>query len=788
MAKKLLISFLIIFILLFLAIGLFIIFQIQQMKPDYSGETPVAGLSSSVKIIWDENGVIHIEGKTVEDVIIASGYATAKERLWQMEMVRRVAKGQLSEIFGETTVDIDRLFLTLNLDSITIRNYQQISAESKEWLQNYATGINAFLKESQNDLPIEFMIMGFKPVPWTAEDCLLQNRLMAWLLNFNWRADFLYWQLASKLPAEKMQEIIPQWKNYPNILPDYSTIKNIQRLTDIHMQLREILNLPSGFWGSNSWAVSPQKMRNGKAWLANDPHLSLQLPSIWIEMHLKSENFEVMGFALPGSPGIIIGRNNFIAWGLTNGMIDDSDLFLEKVDTLENIFWKDNVKLPLHRREHLIRIKDKPDLIYTVYATETGPLVNGIISEMKTSQAITLKWVGAENSDELKTFIGLAFATNWSDFVNALQTYAVPAQNFVYADRQGNIGYHLAGKIPIRSYASGLIALPAWESKYKWTGWIAFDQLPQIYNPVEGFIVTANNQIQDKYPFYLSELWEPPFRALRIRQLLEEKSNLDFQDMKRIQNDGINLFAKEILPILIAELDSVPMRTISMEKIKTLFYGWDYSMDQESIAATIFETIQHFLIKNIFKDELDDKLYGYWLELPNSILRIFLQVFKNQESIWFDNVHTAETETRSMVIRQSIAEGLSWLEKNRGSDLTEWRWGQLHQLKLSHVLGKVALTDRIFNRGSYSVAGSNCTVNVATYRPDLSFAVYVGPSMRFIVDWGSTDWYWSIIPGGNSGHFLSKFYDDQIASWRDGRLKQVNLVPGESSRVIHLLP
>lgn len=777
-----------IFILLFLAVGLFIIFQVHQMKPDYSGDTQLPELHSAVKIIWDDNGVIHIEGKTVDDVVIASGYASAKERLWQMEMVRRVAKGQLSEIFGETTVDFDKLFLTLNLDSITIRNYQRISAESKEWLHNYAAGINAFLRETGNDLPIEFMLMGFKPAPWTAEDCLLQNRLMAWLLNFNWRADFLYWQLASKLTTEKMQEIMPQWKNYPNILPDYSTTKYFQRLTNIHLQMREILNLSSGLWGSNSWVVSPQKMRNGKAWLANDPHLSLQLPSIWIEMHLKADNFEVMGFALPGSPGIVIGRNNFIAWGLTNGMIDDSDLFLEKVDTLENIFWKNNVKLPLQRREHLISIKEKPDLIYTVYSTDNGPLVNGIFSEIKTSQSIALKWVGDEESDELKTFISLSLATNWSDFVNALRTYAVPAQNFVYADRQGNIGYHLAGKVPIRSYMSGLIPLSAWESKYRWTSWIAFDQLPQIYNPAEGFIVTANNHIQDKYPFYLSELWEPPFRALRIRELLAEKSNLDLQDMQRIQNDRINLLAQEVLPLLMVELDSVPIRPITREKIKTLFSGWDYSMDQESIAAAIFETIQYFLIKNIFKDELDDELYEYWLELPNAILRIFLQVFKNQESSWFDNVHTVEIETRSKIIRQSLAEGFNWLEKNRGSDLTEWRWGKLHRLKLSHVLGKVAITDRIFNRGPYPLAGSNCTVNVATYRPNLSFAVIVGPSMRFIVDWGSTDCYWSIIPGGNSGHFLSKFYDNQIVSWREGRLKQVNLEPGESSRVMRLLP
>jgi penicillin amidase len=788
MIKKFILGMIGVLFLLLLIIGIFILVQVNQLKPDYCDNFKIKELNKPVKISWDQGGVIHVEGESVADVVLASGYVTAKERLWQMEVMRRAAKGQLSEIFGDTTLNIDKLFLTLSLDSITTRNYLQISADSRDWLNWYSTGINAYLAAVGNDLPIEFILMNFKPSLWSPEDCLLQNRLMAWLLNFNWKADFLYWQLFSMISPEKIREIFPQWNNSLDIIPELHSWRSMQRLVAVSNQLNQIVGPGLGVTGSNSWVVSPQKTANKKAWLANDPHLNLQLPSLWIEMHLKAGVFEAMGFSLPGSPGIIIGRNNSLAWGLTNAMIDDSDLFLEKVDTSKGIYWKDNISYPLGKRECLIKIKDRPDLLYTSYHTENGPLINLFFPEIKATQSVSLKWVGWENSDELNTFIHLSSANSWTAFENCLQTYAVPAQNFVIADREGNIGYRLAGKIPIRSYDNGLLPQPGWDSRNLWKSWIPFNQMPKLFNPPEGFIVTANNRILSDYPYYLSELWEPPYRALRLRELLENNVLLDFQAMKEFQCDNKNLLAEEIWPIILSELDSVPLPNEYSEKVRDILQNWNFSMDRENIAASIFETFQHFLMINIFKDEMGNDIYKLWTDLPTFYLRIFLQVFKNEGSAWFDNINTAELETRSLIFRYSIIESLHWLEDKCGPDLENWRWGRLHQLKLQHSLGQLALTDILFNRGPFSAAGSGCTVNVGIYRHDRLFEMFVGPSLRFLVDWGSPDQYWSILPGGNSGHFLSEYYDNQISTWRNGNLKVVKLDEVKRAKVLNLSP
>jgi penicillin amidase len=788
MIKKFVLGLIGVLFLLLLVVAVFVLIQVNQLKPDYRDNFQIKELNKPVKISWDQSGVIHIEGESVADVVLASGYVTAEERLWQMEVMRRAAKGQLSEIFGDTTLNIDKFFLTLSLDSITHRNYLQISADSRDWLDWYSAGINAYLTAVGNDLPIEFILMGVKPALWSSEDCLLPDRLVAWLLNINWVADFFYWQLSSIISPEKIKEILPQGNNYPEIIPSPRFYRSMEGLIEINRHLNQILGLGYSMGGSNSWVVSPQKTADKKAWLANDPHLSLQLPSLWIELHLKAGLFEVMGFSLPGSPGIIIGRNNSLAWGLTNAMIDDSDLFLEKVDTLKGIYWKDSVSYPLHKRESLIKIKDRTDQIYTSYRTENGPLINLVFPDIKTDQFMSLKWVGQENSDELNTFIHFSSSQDWLSFESCLQTYAVAAQNFVMADRHGNIGYRLGGKIPIRSYEKGLLPQPGWDSRNIWKSWIPFNQMPKLFNPPEGFIVTANNRISNDYPYYLSELWELPYRALRLRELLENDSSLDFQDMKEFQNDTKNLLAKEIWPIILSELDSVSISADYYEKVKAILQNWDFSMDIESIAASLFETFQYFLITNIFKDEMGSDLFKLGMELPNFYLRIFSQLFKNEDSAWFDNINTAEVETRSFILRQSIIESLHWLENRCGPDLEDWRWGQLHQLKLRHSLGQVALTDLLFNRGPYSVAGAACTVNVGIYRYDKIFEVFVGPSFRFLVDWGLPEQYWSILPGGNSGHFLSEYYDNQLNTWRRGNLKVVELGGTKGAHELILSP
>lgn len=773
--KKIVLTALAVLTILFVAVGTFIYIQIKQMQPDYNGRTKISGIREPVTISWDSSGVVHIQGNHIEDVIFASGFTAAKERLWQMEVMRRVAKGNLSEIFGDTTVKIDRLFLTVGIDTLTKQNYQVLSQQSKKWLQLYADGINAYLETVGDDLPIEFLLLRMKPKKWSPQDCLLQHRIMAWFLNFNWKADLFYWKMYSTLSPSKFKDILPKWRKYPDIIKSSEAGELLSELWETDRQARQILGIPSSFLGSNNWVVSPKLAFNNHAMLANDPHLALQLPSIWIEMHLRAPGWDVAGFSLPGTPGIIIGKNRKIAWGVTNGMVDDSDYFIEKVDTIKKVYQEGGQEKALQIRDHVIKVKNKSDIFFSVYTTEHGPVFNGIFPKIKLSRFISLRWIGREKTDELMTFIHLMKAKNWEDFEEALQHYTMPAQNFVYADVEGNIGYRLGGKVPIRSYKTGLLPVTGYESENKWKGWIRFEEMPRLRNPERGWIATANNRVRQNYPYYLSDLWEPPYRIQRIEQLIRKHDSIKRTDMQNIQLDVKNLLAEEVLPAILAELNAIHIPGKLEEDVLSLLDNWNFEMDTKHIAPSVYEVMQYKMIKNIFQDEMGKPVFRVFTDLPNFYLRIFSQIFGNEQSSWFDNIQTDSIENRSDIIQKSFKETINYLQDSVSTDMEDWYWGNIHTLELKHTLGRVSLTKIIFNRGPFPVPGSGTTVNVGAYQYKNAFKMAAGASMRFLVDWGKSGFYWSVVPGGNSGSFLSPFYDNQIEKWRRGGIKKVNM-------------
>ncbi len=775
MTKKWIIGILFILFIIVISIGIFVFIQIQQMEPEYSGNFNIQGLKSPVTISWDSSGVIHLEGENVEDVIFASGFAEAKERLWQMEMMRRMARGKLSEVFGDTTLQMDKLFLTLGLDTLVEKIYENYSEESKTWLLQYAKGVNAYLRTIQDDLPIEFTLMGMKPEPWVPQDCILQTRVMAWFLNFNWKAEILYWQLYSRLSQSKYQEILPHWKDYPEIISSGQFEEFGKRLLGIDKQIRDLFGFSTNFVGSNNWVISPDRTQTGHAILANDPHLALSLPSIWIEMHMSSPEMNVAGFSLPGTPGIIIGRNPRISWGLTNGMIDDSDYFIEKIDTLRNVYYRDDQKKDLQVQTRQISVKNKEDQFFNVYRTDRGAIFNSIFPKISVDKFLSLKWSGWEKTDNLQTFIKLSRAKNWDDFVDALSHYTLPTQNIVFADKKGNIGYKLAGKIPIRTYKNGLLPVDGSVAANRWKSWTPFEELPEIFNPKRGWIATANNKVMEDYPYYLSFLWEPPCRMVRIKNFLENDSSLKLNSTKLLQSDVLNLMAKGLVPILISEI-KISEKTGGLEKdILLLLEKWDFRMHTEKVAPSIYEALQLKLIKNIFLDEMGSTLFDLFVNLPNFYWRIYAQVFKNPNSKWFDDIKTENIETRTDMINKSFKEAIAFLKNTVSSDIEDWQWGEIHQLELKHTLGENKLTREIFNKGPFSVPGSGTTVNVGSYPYKKPFIMNAGASLRFLVDWKLHDAYYSIIPGGNSGNFLSPFYDNQIARWQLGDYKKVKM-------------
>lgn len=767
-----------IFSAIFLLIAGYLWLQYQDLKPTYGEDEKISGISQRVAVGRDSSGVIHLEAGNEQDLMTAMGYEVASERLWQMDLMRRIGRGRLSEVFGDTTLKVDRLFLTLGLDSIALRNWEMASPQSRRWMQWYAAGVNAYLDQVGKNLPIEFQLLRFKPDAWQPQDALIIQRVFAWILNFSWKTDFIYNSLREKLPGKLFRQILPVYGNFPDIIKTdmLSEHAALPKLFELDNQVRTLFHLPVSGWGSNSWVISGEKSQNGKALLANDPHLELRLPSVWIELQLKCPVLNVSGFSIPGTPGIVIGRNDSIAWGLTNGMVDDSDYFIEKVDTVKKVYLQGHSFYPLKIQIRKIQSRDGERFV-KVMRTRHGPLLNGLFPDIRQKQWLALRWTGADNSDDVLAFYKLARAKNWANFREALSYYGLPAQNFVYADARGNIGYQLAGKIPLREDQQGLLPRDGSNKKADWQGTIPFKQLPSGYNPEGRWIVTANNRIVNNFPYYISAMWEPPFRAQRIEELLKRyPDSLNVAIMEKIQQDIFNPLSRTLLPGFLkiiaktSKLDTIPLK---MDIIQ-LLQNWDGKMTPESVPAAFFEVWQWNLIRDVFEDEMGKVLFRRFVALQNFYLRIYVQIISQKSSPWFDDVKTTEIiENKQDMIAKSFRETVEFLKDRLGDKLYRWEWGAIHKLNLEHSLGSVLLLRPVFNIAPFATGGNPLSVNVATYAYGSGFRMKVGPSMRFIMDWSRPGEYVSILPGGESGNPFSEYYSNQVSAWRRGAYKKV---------------
>ncbi|CUT02631.1 penicillin acylase family protein, partial [Candidatus Kryptobacter tengchongensis] len=458
------------FILLVLLIAVIILSYklITRSHPKLEGTLKTHFLIDTVYIYRDENGIPHIFAKNEHDLYFALGYVTAQDRLWQMDLSRRIASGRLSEIFGIETLEIDKLFRTLGLNETAKKMQKYLSEKSIEILKSYTDGVNYFIKTNKGNYPVEFKLLGYEPDEWSITDCILITRLIAWQLNFAWWNEPVFSEILSKVGEEKFRRLIPRYpQNAPLIIKRY--VVPTGKFVEANVKFREMFGMVSDGIGSNSWVISGKISKNGKPMLANDPHLPYSLPSIWYQVHLNDGSFDMLGVCIPGTPGIVIGRNNYIAWGLTNVMLDDTDFYVEKIDSVEKKYFYNGAWLPLNEREEVIHVKGKGKYSFRVFSTHRGPIISDVYefsfteyipkadARYITSKAVSMQWTGNLISDEILVFYKINHAKNWDDFKDALKFFTVPAQNFIYADVYGNIGYYCAGKIPIRKNLNPLL-------------------------------------------------------------------------------------------------------------------------------------------------------------------------------------------------------------------------------------------------------------------------------------------------------------------------------------------
>ena len=755
--------------------------MLNKSLPDYSEDINLDILQKPVQVYTDEWGVPHIFAENEEDMFRAAGYVVASERLWQMDLMRRGATGRLSEIFGSQALETDKYLRTIGIDAIAKKIAGELSPASLAFLQLYADGVNAFIRANRSRLPVEFALLGYEPEEWKITDSIAIIRIMAVRLSYAWRLDPVLFRLANKIGLKKALEVYP---DYPKDAP--LIVSELMRKLDPVFGLMsergravgQILGGPGVLAGSNSWVVAGSRTASGKPILANDPHLGLHLPPIWFEMHLSGGDFNAAGMHLIGTPGLVIGHNGVAAWGLTNGMIDDGDIYFERLNPEnKNQYWDGKSWQPVDTRAEVIEVKGEEDpVILQVRSTPRGPIVSDVHPLFRDdTTAISYRWTGHMISDEIQVFYRLAKMQSWDDFLAALRGFVAPSQNFIYADTSGVIGYHLGGYIPIRRDGKGYLPYNAWDPAGDWLGPVPFERMPQSYMPEKNFIVTANNRmVPDNWPWYLGFAWEPASRAARITELLQQEDRIDVNGIAEIQSDVHSVYARGVLQAISKVVTNEQMPA-GLRDYWRLLEQWDHEAGTESVEATLFNVFIVQLMQDVLQDEMGEKLYDEFRDWNNFPSRAVEYLVSAPRSSWWDDITTPEKEGMQDIIVRSFGQAVSWLRENYGDGPGFWEWGKIHTLTLAHPVGGQKPLDMIFNRGPYAVGGSPNSVAKAEYKLGNPFSVVAGASMRMIVDMSQPMQAHTVIPGGQSGQPMSEHYADQIELWVQGRHKIVQM-------------
>jgi penicillin G amidase len=772
-------------------------FSLLRHRPQAqkSGTLHLQGLHEPVTVITDGYGVPHIYTTNEDDLFFAQGFIHAQERLWQMEFNRRLISGHLSEILGKIAIEADRFCRRLGMHRSAIDEATRLSEHNRRVLDAYASGVNSFIDTHAKKLPVEFQILGCKPAHWQASDSIQWAKLMGWSLCGNWETEITRAQLIATLGVERASQLESGYDPaHPLIIPPGIAYQGINAgLLEQYQQIKEL----SGFGtmgGSNNWAVDGTMTETGFPILCNDPHLGQALPSIWFECHLQAGDIDVVGVSFPGAPGIVIGHNQHIAWGVTNAVSDVQDLYIEKFNP-DNPHqyeyqgaWQE---AQIVHEKIMIKGEDEP-VIEEVRITRHGPIITTMPALKQTKQIennesnntstglpLALRWTGLEQCNILSSILKLNRATNWDEFRDALRDWDVPPQNVVYADREGNIGYVMAGAIPIRSQGQALLPSPGWTGEHEWAGMIPFDELPQSFNPEQHFIVTANNRvIDDNYPYYITNEWLNGYRAQRIHDLLLAKEGkLTIADMAHIQADLYALPALEIVPFMLRIEVNSPLERAAQEILTT----WDYTLAPDSIGAAIYTTFLRKLQRMVLDAALgnDEQLLNNYLGAGNTLLNmvngyasrdkpLLIRLLKQHDDRWFEqSVITNGPKSWDEAITSSFHATLDELREKLGSDILHWRYGAIHQMTYNHPLGTIKALAPYFNRGPFEVGGDIDTVSMGATQPGHPEVVITVPSYRQIIDLADLTRSLSGHAPGQSGLPASKHFDDFIQMWRD---------------------
>lgn len=796
-----------------------------QSFPQIEGEIRVDGLESPVDVYRDPMGIPHIYAASLHDLFFAQGYVHAQDRFWQMDAWRHIGSGRLSEMFGAGQLETDSFLRTLGWRATAEKEWAGMGADSKATLQAYTDGVNAYLKDHDGAaLSLEYAILkwlspDYRIEPWEPVHTLTWGKAMAWDLRGNLGEEIQRAILLKTLTPEQVDELFPLYpEDHPTIVNQMdgaiesfnrSNVQSFDVPKDVLDAVRKnaalldpILGSGGDGVGSNSWAISGALTDTGQPLLANDPHLGIQMPSIWYQVGLHCQPggttpagqpgddcpYEVAGFSFAGVPGVIIGHNDRIAWGFTNVGPDVMDLYIERVNPDNpNQYEVNGEWVDFETRTEVINVAGGEPVELTVRVTRHGPVISETYGPLKNegedgddefvpfkdkaglelpeNYVIALKWTALEPSTPFEAVWGFNQAQNWDDFREAAREFHVPAQNLLYADVDGNIGYQMPGDIPVRANGDGRFPVPGWTDEYEWSGFIPFEELPYAFNPPQGYIATANNQIPPRaYPYLVTADWDYGYRARRIVEMIESApGEIDIAYIQEMQGDDFDASAGMLVPYLL-EMDpefSQPNQAIAYDLLR----DWDYQARRDSAPAALYEAFWSHLLTDTFGDDLPE---DYWPEGGDRWFLVMQAIVPDPESPWWDDRSTAEVETRADMFTRAFGEAVAELEKVLGKDVGAWAWGDLHAANFrNQTLGEsgVPPIEALFNRGPFAVGGGKSIVNATSWDITEGYEVTDVPSMRMIVDLGDLNHSVSIHTTGQSGHAYHPHYDDMAPMW-----------------------
>jgi penicillin amidase len=811
------------------AVAILGVWLVRRGWPQVEGSIAVRGLGAPVDVVRVEPGVPHLYARDGHDLFFAQGYVHAQDRLWQMELNRRAGAGELSALFGDATLDLDRAMRVFDIRRGAERDWQAQSPAARAVLQAYADGVNAFLAQHRRSLPIEFTLLGVEPRPWMPVDSLSWAKLMALNLSLNSSFEILRAQLIARLGEPTARRLLlpyppgepvivpPEAGGYPSLPRQEGLAQNAPLAPDAAADLPawpsergspalrfssapaprfgpapapapsfgpapapaprfaglRLLAAPlAAAWGSNSWVVAGSRTASGRPLLANDTHLGLQMPSIWYQIGLHGGGFDVVGFSFPGMPLVVLGHNPRVAWGITNLCADVQDLYVEKLDAplagrpRRYLYQGTWHELAVSRQS--VPVKGKPALGYEVRATRHGPIVNDAFPELKDAPPMALRWTALEpgGSHLLDALMALDRAADWPSFHRALAAWDVPSLDFVYADVDGNIGYQATGQVPLRAPGHlGLVPAPGWDGAAEWRGFIPYDAMPHLYNPPSGFIVIANNKVVADGYPYF--LAYDMADPYRARRITERLAA-----GRRLTSGDMRSLQGDTYGLPAAALRPylLAVAPAGPRERRALdeVRRWDLRYTPDAIGATVFEVWYWHFLGDLLADKLDKSLLDDYRQIGLSQVPSILALMSRPDDPLFDDRRTPQVEHRDDIVRRALSHAVAWLGRHHGEDPAGWSYGRVHSVTLVHQpLGQSGIPPLTwaFNSATYGAPGTAFTVDAAM--PDFTspFAVVFGTSQRLIVDLADLDRSLWVNSTGQSALLFHRHREDQTPRW-----------------------